>query len=454
MEPISVAKKLKIIRMYFAGNPYDDIAQKCNVAKGTVSNVIGELKNGLIPEITTIVEDIEVLRDLSVALKHSKISPVQASIGFAVVDMLFAVKLEPAQIEKVHTLLGVLTPPGLDLAAMAKSVLAIESLKTETGLTLEQLEEKVTSLKVSAAKLEPVAQEVESLEKEHDDLEKENSELVEKNKNLKDKNNALEIGNNSLLVTQAKLQKNAILLEERAHTADKKLTTARQDLDKLESLGMDQQALSHFASQVKDMAARHCIKTEELNGYLLEQLKLLEKELDLDSVIQEKKTNLNELKKQLTSMQTDIEKHRSRLEKLVVEESVAKQTLDYQQHQVCYFISQVNVAAQKAFDDIKASIASCADETAAEVARIKDEALDAGSQMGILRANIESMNWVKPMISLVQGTGELDIKQFRVITLMVLKGVLIWLRDHSGGKLDYLKQYIQVAIKELERDIS
>ena len=80
MEKISLKKKLLIIRLYIEGLSYGEIAAKANVSKGTVANIIADLKAGLFPEISSIPEEIEQLRDLSIDIKRSGISPIQASI--------------------------------------------------------------------------------------------------------------------------------------------------------------------------------------------------------------------------------------------------------------------------------------------------------------------------------------------------------------------------------------
>jgi hypothetical protein len=139
MQPITINKTLKIIKLWLAGLSYDEISQQTGVSKGKIHDVLQDLKNGLIPQVTTIQEDIDLIRDLAINLKHSNVSAVQASIGFSVLERLAALKLEPSQIEKVHTLLKALTPPDIDLVVMGKSILAIENVKAETGLSLVEL---------------------------------------------------------------------------------------------------------------------------------------------------------------------------------------------------------------------------------------------------------------------------------------------------------------------------
>ena len=50
MEKLTAQKKISIVRQYFSGLSYDEIATKTGVSKGSVANVITDLKAGEIPE--------------------------------------------------------------------------------------------------------------------------------------------------------------------------------------------------------------------------------------------------------------------------------------------------------------------------------------------------------------------------------------------------------------------
>ncbi len=56
MQKLSVKKRLDIVRLYFGGLSYDEIAARVGVGKGTVANVIAELKVGQLPEAKGLTE--------------------------------------------------------------------------------------------------------------------------------------------------------------------------------------------------------------------------------------------------------------------------------------------------------------------------------------------------------------------------------------------------------------
>ncbi len=59
MEKVSTTKRLTIVKQYLSGLSYDGIAARSGVSKGTVSNIVTELKAGKFPEATDAAEHIE-----------------------------------------------------------------------------------------------------------------------------------------------------------------------------------------------------------------------------------------------------------------------------------------------------------------------------------------------------------------------------------------------------------
>ncbi len=61
MEKLSLKKKLLVIKLYFEGLSYDEIAAKAGVGKGSVANVITELKARRFPEFGDLSEQNALL---------------------------------------------------------------------------------------------------------------------------------------------------------------------------------------------------------------------------------------------------------------------------------------------------------------------------------------------------------------------------------------------------------
>ena len=88
MERLSAKKKVAIVRQYLSGLSYDEIATKSGVSKGTVANVVADLKAGSFPEAADVGEHIELLRELSLDLKRSKLSLGQCATGLLLLNRI------------------------------------------------------------------------------------------------------------------------------------------------------------------------------------------------------------------------------------------------------------------------------------------------------------------------------------------------------------------------------
>ena len=88
MDKLTTQKKLNIIRLYFTGLSYDEIAVKTGISTGSITNIITDLKAGRIPEAADVVEQVELLRELSTDLKHSNLTLGQCVIGIVVLNRI------------------------------------------------------------------------------------------------------------------------------------------------------------------------------------------------------------------------------------------------------------------------------------------------------------------------------------------------------------------------------
>ena len=177
MEKLSLKKKLLIIRLYIEGLSYSEIAAKTNVSKGTVSNVIAELKAGLFPQFGDLSEQIELLRDLAVDLKRTGLTPVQASVGVSVLSRLHELGVEPSEIEGLSALYRTLNTEGTDIQSFTRIALSLEEARKRTGLSVEELETRGQGLEESASRLEPLAKEVANREAQLTELDAKSQNL-------------------------------------------------------------------------------------------------------------------------------------------------------------------------------------------------------------------------------------------------------------------------------------
>ncbi len=160
MEKLSLKKKLLIIRLYTEGLSYSEIAIKASVGKGTVANVITDLKIGRFPEFGDLSEQLELIRELAIDLRRSRLTPVQSAVGITVLSRLQELGVEPGEIEGLSALYRTLNTEGTDIQSFIRVALSLEKVRKRTGLSVEELEMKVKGLEESASRLEPLAREV------------------------------------------------------------------------------------------------------------------------------------------------------------------------------------------------------------------------------------------------------------------------------------------------------
>ena len=453
MQELSANKKMKVMKLYLSGYSFNEVAKKAGVGRGSITNIISDLKEGLFPEISTIAEEIEQLRDLAISIKHSGLSPIQANIGLSVLEKLGSLGIEPTEIEKCHTLLQALSSPDKDLAVMAKSILAIEEVKQNTGLSLEELEAKVVSLRQESEQLAPISEEIEIRKKELAQLETNRNSLMGKIKELNDRDIILSGSVNSLEVKEVQLLNHTAELEERARAADKQLSEARRDLKALDKIGMSVQELNRFTVKLKEVSAHHDIKPEELYRRLLKELGMLDKGLNLGYKVKETKAQLEKVRNEIIKEQAEKEGLHSYLNQLISEKTKLEAQLAQYRKQLAHDISALSSASKETMREINDSLKSGIETCLSEINKLAEEALRVGKEVGKMEASIESSNWIKPLLSMVRGDNGLDDYQVRAIGLSVLRSILSWLNENRGQDIDLylLINNMQSTITELEK---
>ena len=106
MDELTQKKRLQVVYLYFTGLSFDQIAVKTSISKGSVGNIISELKAGIFPEISDVNDQIETLRELSVDLAKLKLTAGKASLGIAVLKRIYELNLDPGDIERWPLLLN------------------------------------------------------------------------------------------------------------------------------------------------------------------------------------------------------------------------------------------------------------------------------------------------------------------------------------------------------------
>jgi len=129
MDRISAGKQAAMVRLYFNGLSYDEIAARSGVAKGTVANVINDLKAGRVPEARDLAEQVEMLRELAGELRRANLTVGQAATHLALLSHLQELGIEPADIKHWATMCRELAAPGTDAKLFVHATMSLEHLR-------------------------------------------------------------------------------------------------------------------------------------------------------------------------------------------------------------------------------------------------------------------------------------------------------------------------------------
>jgi DNA repair exonuclease SbcCD ATPase subunit len=278
---ITQARRVMVARLYFEGLPYDEIARKADIAKGSVAAIVEELKHGSFPQFEHLTELLTELRDMVVTLKKSKMSSTEAVYLFAVVKRLIPLGVEPSQLESWIEMCRSVPEEELPrseiigaatrLAKMERQGMsydeAIHSLNNSLA-EVKRLEEKVSSLRAEQTQLEKKAR---SLREASPGLEREIKRLTEEQKRAEKSYDELisgcrkleqDIEQRKAVLTplekkEEELNKRLPQLERKIEVLQKELADGAEAIRKLEDAGFAKDDLAKLDRVLSEIAERY-----------------------------------------------------------------------------------------------------------------------------------------------------------------------------------------------------
>jgi len=433
MLKLSMQKKLLIVHLYLAGLSYAEIASKSNVSTGTVANVVAELKAGQLPGIEDIADEVEALRELAVGLSEAHVTPVQAVVGLTVLSHINELGVEPKEIAQVAAVCHDLAGEKGDAKAFMTAAINLEETKKKTGLSVDELDNKVKGLEESAAQLEPLANEEKVKKEQIAGLEAKKQELADEVSVMSHQQEGLlkdialkEQHNDAITALAAEL-------EAKAHAADVQLAGAREDLKTLAQIGLSAADLSVLTHEIKGIASHHGITSATLSKRLHEELTKLDKVLGLEATIKAKQGELLKVKNATSEAKKEKAAVKASNDKLLEEQSGLKAAVEEAKKHITDDLETLHAGAQEAMAHLKEALAAGMQESLEQVASLKDKALELGTEMGKLESLIDSTEWLKTLDALIKGEDSASPSQVRVIALTVTRAVSAWLSSKYKG---------------------
>ena len=453
MEKLSLRKQLTIIKLYFSGLPYKEIAGKAGISTGAVANVISDLRAGNYPEVGDISEQVEMLKELASEVRKSRLTIGEAVTGMAVVNCLKELGVEPDDIQQCLSLCQALTPGDTETQVFVRAAMEYKDILQRTGLGVEDLAEKVRGLEEASHQLEPLAAKALDVQKELGDLEGKKSKLINEVAALEKRQHTLAERVKEREQREGDLSTRIAHLEERLQSDEEQLAVARKDLKALSAIGMSLDELSGFAERLKGVSHRHGIDPKALHNRLLTELERLDKGLTLETLIQTRQRELHKVEAAIAKAQEKSMMLDNQNQQLQQELSSLKVQIAGERETVSQELRNVIAIAQKTVAELEQNLSKGVQEGVDEIAKLKKEALETGKDLGELEATIKNNVWISDVLSLLKGADKVTASQVRVIGLIVLKGMESWLERNFCNDLPFykLKRMTISLVDELEK---
>jgi predicted transcriptional regulator len=195
---IPQSKKIEVVKLYFEGLSYDDIAKRTGVAKGSVAAIVETLRDGQFPQFEQLIEHLNELREMVVAFKKSQISSSEAIFLFVLVKKLTRLGVEPAYVESWIRMCKAVPEGEFSRIQIIQAASKLAKLEQE-GLSYEQTLENLRS---SSIKLERLEGEVAELRTEKTELHARKEELTQVNQHLEAESTRLQGRLNAMAVKE------------------------------------------------------------------------------------------------------------------------------------------------------------------------------------------------------------------------------------------------------------
>jgi DNA repair exonuclease SbcCD ATPase subunit len=452
MEKLSTKKRLNIARQYLSGLSYDETAAKSSVSKGTVANVVADLKAGRLPEAADVAEHIDLLRELSLDLKRLNLTPGQCATGLAVLTRISECGLDPADIDRWPLILKSVGNED-EAQEFVEMICAIQDVQKKTGLSLEDLQDKVLELERRAAELEPMSRQYEDCRKQLAELTRQRDNLINEVAGLEQKYGLLNPRVKDLEKHEQDLLRRTKGMETKAEEAEAALTTLGKERQRLLEIGFSLEALAEFSQRAQAIAQHHHITPSELKERLLHELENLGQAIGLETLIQSRQAELEEQERAIAAAKKESESLRTVIGTLKQEKTSLEASIKNTRKKVGKELTKIIPVAGDAISSLTEELRRGNDEVLAEVRRLKDEAVEVGKEVGRYQEMLQTNQWLSELLALVRGEESIEGKRVRVIALLVLRGITAWLKYNEANNLGFssLSFTLENLIREVEQ---
>lgn len=450
MEKVTAKRKLTVVRLYLSGLSYDEIAAKSGVSKGTVANVVNELKAGMIPEAADIGEHIELLRELSFDIKRANMTPGQCAAGLILLNRISECGLDLADIDRWPMILRSVRNED-DAKEFVQLVYSIQEVQQGSGLSLQALDKKVHELERKATDLKPMSDRLKDCQMQLTKLTEQREELSSAVAILKQENELLTPRVKDMQKSEETLSRRIADMEPKAQKAETTLSALKGEMQKLNDIGFSLRELAEFNEKLQAVAQHHFIEPAKLRSRLLQELGNLDKGLTLETLIQSWQQEMDKMEQTIGRSRNEIETTRAVVDGLKQEKTNLEASMKETREKVSREIIKIIPLAQDTIDKLREELRHGNDEALAEIRRLKDEAVDVGKEVGRCEGILQSSEWLNELLALVRGEEDIEGKRVRIIALSIVRSLHLWLKRQDSLSFTLLPLTVETLIRELEQ---
>lgn len=321
---ISPDKRVEVLKLYFEGFAYDEIARRTGAAKGSVAAIVQEMRDGRFPQFELGTHLVSELRDLTVGLRKVGIAASEASLFFALVKKFIGLGVEPAHLESWVRMCRAIPEGGFPRSRIIVAAVKLAELEQEgsgyeqtlerlasSSAELKRLQEKMTKQSAEETELQRRKDELlqvnHSLEAESVRLQKELDSMTAKTKQAESRCHDLEERSRQYrrMIDQLEARKGELTgkvsqLEERVLALSNEVTNKAETLQELDGLGFSQSDLGKLKGRLSDIAQRH--GKEEVDGRFFGYLETYDALLSMEATQQQLTQEIESLAEERESL--------------------------------------------------------------------------------------------------------------------------------------------------------
>jgi len=468
---LPTVKKLQVIGLYFKGLPYDEIVRRTGVSKGAVVNIVTELREGRYPAVARS-EEVDVLRAVSVDIRKLGLDTSRALAGLHFYQRLSELGVEPKDLDAWIKMCRALGPEEVPKQDFTEAALRLHRLKQELGRNYEdiadeaeqltrttvKLGQEVVDLKAERQKVDAAVnarrQETGGLQREKERMQGAvavlSKEIRVKETSVAATDKALKAIQGQLEISQDELGK----LRRELTSLRRTIRARRQDLKRLEAIGVDEEELQRIAAAIQILATRTRTVGTELVDRLNQGLEQVEGVLRLEAEI-------GRLKARTDGLNNEAEEAEVRRRALVGDIAALR-------GEKAELESHIESIKRRALDDFQAvtratgrdvveqwkKVKGIAESVETPVRQFEERVRALVEEMRALEADVSSAEWIGKVERFLNDPLDLSLEESNPLVISCLRSLRLWSDRHlspiSALKVEMIARDIAAAVEGLQ----